>query len=319
MPGGLLQLVAYGQANIILNGNPNKTFFKAVYKSYTPFGLQRFRLDYDGLRNLSFDAPVEMNFKIPRYAELLWDTYVVVNLPNIWSPIYRRNDISGNYVPYEFQWIKDLGFAMIKQVTIYSGGSTLAQYSGEWMMNAMRRDDVQKRALLGRMIGNSPDGELWDPAKYNTDASGQPHYPNAIYHANCETVGLEPSIRGRQLYIPLMAWFCYSTKTALPLIALQYQEVYIKLEFRPIRELFTILNVTQQADEDLDSCPIVPAAAVSSQLQLERKAPNSAAITDQMWRFLQAPSKLPETADDNNSMYLNKRNDWNADVHLMST
>ena len=34
MPGGLLQLVAYGQANIILNGNPSKTFFKAVYKPY---------------------------------------------------------------------------------------------------------------------------------------------------------------------------------------------------------------------------------------------------------------------------------------------
>ena len=30
MPGGLLQLVAYGQANIILNGNPSKTFFNAV-------------------------------------------------------------------------------------------------------------------------------------------------------------------------------------------------------------------------------------------------------------------------------------------------
>ena len=55
MPGGLLQLVANGQANTILTGNPTTTFFKAVYKHYTPFGLQRFRLDYDGLRNLSFE------------------------------------------------------------------------------------------------------------------------------------------------------------------------------------------------------------------------------------------------------------------------
>ena len=28
MPGGLLNIVAYGAANIILNGNPNKTFSK---------------------------------------------------------------------------------------------------------------------------------------------------------------------------------------------------------------------------------------------------------------------------------------------------
>ena len=31
MPGGLLNLIAYGNQNIILNGNPKKTFFKSVY------------------------------------------------------------------------------------------------------------------------------------------------------------------------------------------------------------------------------------------------------------------------------------------------
>ena len=50
MPGGLLQLVAYGQANIILTGNPSTTFFKASYKKFTPFGMQRFRIDYEGQR-----------------------------------------------------------------------------------------------------------------------------------------------------------------------------------------------------------------------------------------------------------------------------
>ena len=28
MPGGLLNLIAVGQANLILNGNPKKTFWK---------------------------------------------------------------------------------------------------------------------------------------------------------------------------------------------------------------------------------------------------------------------------------------------------
>ena len=83
MPGGLLQLVAYGQSNIILTGDPKTTFFKSSYKKYTPFGMQRFRIDFEGLRNLSFDSKTEMEFKIPRYGDLLWDTYIVVNLPNI--------------------------------------------------------------------------------------------------------------------------------------------------------------------------------------------------------------------------------------------
>ena len=37
MAGGLMQLVSEGQQNIILNGNPSKTFFKAAYARYTNF------------------------------------------------------------------------------------------------------------------------------------------------------------------------------------------------------------------------------------------------------------------------------------------
>ena len=208
MPGGLLQLVAYGQSNIILTENPKTTFFKSSYKKYTPFGMQRFRIDYEGLRNLSFDSKSEMEFKIPRYADLLWDTYVVVNLPDIWSPIFYRNDVSGNYVPYEFQWINDLGFAMINRITIHSGGSTLAEYSGEWMMNAVRRDEGGKRVLLGNMAGSDKHIErLIDPAAFYDGK-----YPNAIYNNKSDAEVIEPSIRGRKLYIPLMSWFTYSTK-----------------------------------------------------------------------------------------------------------
>jgi hypothetical protein len=53
MAGGLLNLVAVGNQNVFLTGNPKKTFFKFVYAKYTNFGLQRFRLDYEGSRNLN--------------------------------------------------------------------------------------------------------------------------------------------------------------------------------------------------------------------------------------------------------------------------
>jgi len=48
MPGGLMQLVSEGQQNIILNGNPSKTFFTTTYAKYTNFGLQKFRVDFEG-------------------------------------------------------------------------------------------------------------------------------------------------------------------------------------------------------------------------------------------------------------------------------
>ena len=36
MGGGLMQLVAYGAQDIYLTGNPQITFFKVVYRCYTP-------------------------------------------------------------------------------------------------------------------------------------------------------------------------------------------------------------------------------------------------------------------------------------------
>ena len=35
MTGGLMNLVAYGNENLLFNGNPKKTFFKATYQKYT--------------------------------------------------------------------------------------------------------------------------------------------------------------------------------------------------------------------------------------------------------------------------------------------
>ena len=37
MAGGLLNLISTGNQNLILNGNPSKTFFKVKYAKYTNF------------------------------------------------------------------------------------------------------------------------------------------------------------------------------------------------------------------------------------------------------------------------------------------
>ena len=87
MAGGLMNLVSQGQQNIVLNGNPSKTFFKAKYAKATNFGLQKFRVDFEGSKTLRLTEDSTFVFKIPRYADLLMDCYVSVDLPTIWSPI----------------------------------------------------------------------------------------------------------------------------------------------------------------------------------------------------------------------------------------
>jgi hypothetical protein len=47
MPGGLIQLVAFGAQNYYLNGNPSVSFFKKVYKTYTNFSMESMKVIFN--------------------------------------------------------------------------------------------------------------------------------------------------------------------------------------------------------------------------------------------------------------------------------
>ena len=292
MAGGLLNIISVGNNNVILTGNPSKTFFKVTYSKYSNFGLQKFRIDYDGSRDLRLTEPSTFTFKIPRYAELLMDTYLVVTIPDIWSPLHHPcTATGGRWNAYDFRWIKDLGTHMIKEITITCGSLTLQKYSGEYLAAMVDRDfSTEKKDLFNKMTGNVD--ELNDPA--NT-FSRQNTYPTAYYTNN--TSGAEPSIRGRNIYIPINTWFTLDSRCAFPLISLQYNELVVSVTLRPIQELFQIRDVF---DTDY-RCPYIQPDFNESRFQ--------------MYRFLQTPPSIIIDA----STYTNKISTWNADVHLLST
>ena len=292
MAGGLLNILATGNNNVFLTGNPCKTFFKVAYVKYTNFGLQKFRIDYDGLRELRTSEESQFRFKIPRYADLLMDTYIVVTLPDIWSPVYQPcTDTSDRWSPYDFKWIKEIGTQMIKEVTINCGGLMLQRYSGQYMGAMVERDFAsEKKDLFNEMTGNTV--ELNNPA-YAFNRTNA--YPSAAYTES--TTGAEPSIRGRNLYIPINTWFTLNSNCAFPLVALQYNELSITVTFRPIQDLFQVRDVFDESY----SFPYVK--------------PDFNQARFQMHRFLQTPPSSDISPDN----YENKVNTWNADVHLLST
>ena len=154
MGGGLLNLVAYGNLNVIVNGNPSKTFFKTTYAKYTNFGLQKFRIDYSGLRNLRLNEDSVFTFRVPRYADLLMDTYVAVTLPNIWSPVLNESD-ENNQIPYEFKWIDNIGAQLIKKIKITIGGQVIQEFTGQYLLNMVARDfSSEKKEIFNKLIGN---------------------------------------------------------------------------------------------------------------------------------------------------------------------
>ena len=304
MAGGLLNLVAYGNQNVILNSNPKKTFFKTTYAKYTNFGLQKFRIDFNGQKNLRMNEDSKFTFYIPRYAELLMDTYLVITLPNIWSPVLPPIACGQSWTPYEFKWIENLGTQMIKDITISVGGQTLQKITGGYLLALVQRNfNGTQRDLYNRMTGNIP--ELNNPA-YSSTNNGR--YPNAFYNYTNNPAGIEPSIRFRKLYIPINAWFTLSSKMAFPLVALQYNTLQIDVTLRPVRELFVIRDVSNVNTGDNTLPSYFLEYTTPNYIQ-----PNFNDNLQQFYRFIQQPPNV-ELNYGNST-----RSDWNADVHLMST
>ena len=122
MPGGLLQLSAYGSENQYLNGNPQITFFKSVYKRYTNFSMESIEVNLQGSNDLSFDKSIKLKAKIPRNADLLANMYLKLKLPNIFSDDQKQ-----------FYWIEKLGLNIIDYCEIFIGGSRIERLDGQFL------------------------------------------------------------------------------------------------------------------------------------------------------------------------------------------
>jgi hypothetical protein len=242
---GIMQLVNKGAQDHLVTGNPSFTHFRSVYKRHTDFAMEHFHLPFRTTNtNMNQSGTLTLTARVERYAQLLHDCYLVLTLPNVYSPIvpitsatsYINLNQSSQAIGYEFAWVRNLGYNMIANVSIVINGQPVVTHTGEWMkLYADMNFDANKKAIVDEMIGNVP--EMYDPANA-FDRTNQ--YPHAIASA---TTAPEPSIAGRILSIPLHFWFCEKVGTALPLVAMQYSQVDITVELRNMYQLFTVREI----------------------------------------------------------------------------
>jgi hypothetical protein len=284
MAGGLLNLVTGGSQNEIIYGNPQKTYWTNTFKQITNFGLQNFRLDYEGLRQVQVSSDTVYSFKVNRYAELLTETFFVIQLPDIYSSYIVESGINQ---PYEFKWIKNIGAMMIRSIRFTIGGSLIQQMTGADIVALANRDlTISQKNKWDTMVGNTVD--MYDPAS-SDGRFGK--YPNAIYYSN----GAEPSIRGRQLRVPLPIWWGLNSQQAFPLVCLQYNELHIEVTLRPIRELFQIRDITNTTGNTNNVI-----------------APNMIIAEHHFNRFIHSPPEVPGN-------YTLTSTSWNENTHLSCT
>lgn len=244
MPGGLMQLVNKGAQDQLVTGSPSFTHFRSVYKRHTEFAMEHFRLDFRAVNlDLNPTTPKSMRVRVDRNAQVVHDCYIHVSLPDIFSPIapvtpntHPELSPQSTGIGYEFQWIPNIGYNMINSVSVLINGTAIVTHTGEWMkLYSYITYSANKRRIIDGMVGNVP--ELIDPANAGQRSNQYPHsITTPPYQA-------QPSILARDLVIPLHFWFCEDIGTALPLVALQYSEVEIVVEFKSIYDLFTVRDV----------------------------------------------------------------------------
>lgn len=222
MAGGLMQLVAYGAQDVYLTHNAQITFWKVTYRRHTNFAMESIEQTFNG--QADFGRRVQCT--ISRNGDLAYRTYLQVTLPEV-----GQSDAS--YA----RWLDFPGEQLIQQVEVEIGGQRIDRQYGDWMhiWNQLTMTSEQE-AGYHKMVGQTTQlTYITDPSFAEVDGpcdTGAPRQVCAPRNALPETT----------LYVPLQFWFNRNPGLALPLIALQYHEVKINLDLRPLDECLWAVN-----------------------------------------------------------------------------
>jgi len=230
MGGGLMQLVAYGAQDVYLTGNPQITFWKVTYRRHTNFAMESIEQTFNG----QCDFGRRVTCTISRNGDLAFRTYLQVTLPEI-NQQMRLTGTAGQGV--YARWLDFPGEQMISQVEVEIGGQRIDRQYGDWMhiWNQLTLSKEQERGYF-KMIGNTTQlTYITDPSFNDVDGPCDSNAPRQV----CTPRNALPETT---LYVPLQFWYCRNPGLALPLIALQYHEVKINLDIRPIDECLWAVN-----------------------------------------------------------------------------
>jgi len=247
-----MQLVAYGAQDIYLTGNPQITFFKVVYRRHTNFAVESIEQTFNGSAKLGnkFSCTISRNGDLLSQVYLEMDVTVTNRLSSVQSltiggtavpgttgnlavstasngvvtisgtdaadaidtATLQANTAAGvaDVTATQFDDLTNqisvsgvngsqrIGLRAIKYIEVEIGGQCIDKHYGEWM-------DI--------WVGLSKNSQQW------------------IKHNRLVNATLSNNTGSKKLYVPLQFWFCQNPGLALPLIALQYHEVKLNVEF----------------------------------------------------------------------------------------
>jgi hypothetical protein len=215
MGGGLLQLVLSGKMNDFITLNPNINYYKYIYKKHTNFSMETYRTEPITNANLGFLKTTDFEFNIERRADLLTSMYLTFRIPDI----YSTNE-------YRFRWVENLGYNYIEKAELKIGGSIIETLYGDWM-NVWNELTNKDGIAYNKLIGNIE--EYINPYSYLNKYTV---INNKLYNFNYPAryvTDSTPSIKEREIQVPLDFWFTRNPSLALPLLKLANSEVKLRI------------------------------------------------------------------------------------------
>ena len=253
-----MQLVAYGAQDVYLTGNPQITFWKVTYRRHTNFAMESIEQTFNG----QADFGRRVTCTISRNGDLAYRTYFQVTLPEINQQLNTASGSPATNNGVYARWLDFPGEQMIAQVEVEIGGQRIDRQYGDWMhiWNQLTMTSEQQRGY-GKMVGNTTQlTYITDPNFNDVDGPCDSSAPRQV----CAPRNALPETT---LYVPLQFWYCRNPGLALPLIALQYHEVKINIDIRPIDECLWAVDSLK--------CEDANQGVTSSATKLGKKVPNA--------------------------------------------
>ena len=253
MPGGKIQLEAYGDQNDYFNENPDISFFKLLYKRHTNFSIETIK-QY----KKKFNFGDLLIIKIGRDGDLLTNLFLEINL-NL-KYIDTSNQLT--YNEYFIHFTNNL----IDYVEIIIGDTIIDKHYGKWMRiwNEITDDnDVSSNGLLNKKLNSIKETNINFFSNFftkyqqmsgngvhrlnsNTNNNKRDAFSNT-YYTESNNDGI--FIKGRMI-VPFHFWFCDNIGLALPLIAIQYHEIICKIKLNNKNNSINISNESSTVNEN---------------------------------------------------------------------
>lgn len=220
--GGSTQVGLTSTQDLYLTGNPQITYFKAVYRRHTNFAIEAIPQTFNGTVSTTSDN--NLTCIISKSADLIKDIWVEVDLSdtvgdslNADGPAANPNRqlTGGTYA----SWCNNTGHAFLKRCQMYIGSDLIDQHDSRWLDIWNDLTDHDDKEHIGLNKSNSKNTHL----KAQNNAGRLP---------TCT------------LNIPLKFWFNRNPGLAIPINALTFSDVKLVLQTRDLRRLINTDHTT---------------------------------------------------------------------------